>query len=122
MTARFSPQPYPLYAVPLEPVAEPARFQLTIDPVRLVLGWVTDDEGTTLPALAGGSPGGTPWDGPVFFEETYEAAYETSRRIDKADRATVRDAKMQAFFTRVDAHLTAYTQEINDRLDRVSKR
>jgi hypothetical protein len=48
MTVSFHPQPYPLYAVTIEKATEPSRFQLTdaYDPVRLVIGWRTDDQAT----------------------------------------------------------------------------
>jgi hypothetical protein len=48
--------------------------------LRLVLGWLTGgadpsqprplDQPDVLPALAGGGPLGTPWSGPVFYEES----------------------------------------------------
>jgi hypothetical protein len=44
------------------------------DPVRLVIGWRTVDQGDVTPLLAGGRPGGTPWTGPVFYEETRDRA------------------------------------------------
>ena len=40
MTASFTPQPYPLFAIPLEVVQDPARFEVAeYAPIRLVLGW-----------------------------------------------------------------------------------
>jgi hypothetical protein len=96
MTASFHPQPYPLYAVTIEKANEPSRFQLTdaYDPVRLVIGWRSDEHGDVTPLLAGGHPGGTPWTGPVFYEETRDRAVQTAKEIAKADRSTVRDARV----------------------------
>jgi len=45
--------------VTIEKVDNPARFQLTDEPVRLVIGWRADEQGGVTPLLAGGSPGGT---------------------------------------------------------------
>jgi hypothetical protein len=94
MTVSFHPQPYPLYAVTIEKVEHPARFQLTDEPVRLVIGWRADEQGTVTPLLAGGSPGGTPWTGPVFYEETRDRAEETARQVAKGDRSAVRGARV----------------------------
>lgn len=105
--AHFAPQPYPLFAVTLRKAENPARFELADDEPRLVLGWVTGEVGTTLPALAGGGPAGAVWDGPVFFEETRERAERLAKEVGKADRATVRDGRLKALFDRVDAALSA---------------
>jgi hypothetical protein len=113
LIANFSPQPYPLYAIPLNRVDDPTRFELTSDPIRLVLGWVTDDAGAVLPALAGGAPSGTVWEGPVFYEETRDRAEQTAKTIDKADRASVRDARMLALFHRWDA----WAERVGDRVE-----
>jgi hypothetical protein len=96
MTVSFHPQPYPLYAVTIEKATEPSRFQLTdaYDPVRLVIGWLTDDQGDVTPLLAGGRPGGTPWTGPVFYEDTRDRAEQMAKQIVKADRSTVREARV----------------------------
>lgn len=104
MAQRFVPQPYPLFAVTGVPVEDPARLELTPEPVRLVLGWMVDDDGTILPALAD-SPGPTTWDGVVLYEETRERAEATAKLLDRAERATVRDARMIAFFDRFDVLL-----------------
>lgn len=113
MAISFVPQPYPLFAVTLRKVDNPSRFELADDEPRLVLGWVTGDLGEpgvlgparTLPALAGGGPTGTPWDGPVFFEETRDRAEQLASQIGKADRAAVRDAKVKTLFDRLDGWL-----------------
>lgn len=115
VTARFNPQPYPLYAIPLNKADDPARFELTLDPIRLVLGWVTDDDGEVLPVLAGGAPAGTPWNGPVFYEETRERAEQTAKNIDKADRSSIRDARMVALFDRWES----WGARVEKRLDRI---
>jgi hypothetical protein len=96
VAARFDAQPYPLYAVTIEKASEPNRFQLadTYEPVRLVIGWRTDDDGDVTPLLAGGQPGGTPWTGPVFYEETRDRAEQMAKQIEKADRSTVREARV----------------------------
>ncbi|GIE89089.1 hypothetical protein [Actinoplanes regularis] len=102
MPASFVPQPYPLFAVILRKVDDPARFELADDEPRLVLGWITGDLGQTLPALAGGSPSGTVWDGPVFFEETRERAERLAKEVGRADRAAARSAKVVASMDRLD--------------------
>src|SRR3954470_2285913 len=94
MTVSFYPQPYPLYAVTIEKVEDPARFRLTDEPVRLVIGWRADDQGDVTPLLAGGGPGGTPWTGPVFYEETRDRAEQMAKQIVKADRSTIREARV----------------------------
>lgn len=108
----FIPQPYPLFAVTLNRVAEPLRFELADAEPRLVLGWLTgavvDDprglnDPAVLPMLAGGGPVGTAWDGPVLFEETRERAEQTAKEVAKADRSTVREARLRALFDRVGA-------------------
>src|SRR4051794_40065332 len=103
MTGQFTPQPYPLFAVTVEKSEGEPRFELTSEPVRLVLGWVQQDDGTVLPMLAG-SPL-TAWDGPVLFEETRERAEATAKAVDKADRTVVRDVKILAFLDRFDQYL-----------------
>lgn len=102
MPGSFIPQPYPLFAVTLRKVDDPARFELADDEPRLVLGWVSGDLGRTLPALAGGGPTGTVWDGPVFFEETRERAERLTKEVGKADRAAVRGAKVISMLDRID--------------------
>ncbi|GAA3299019.1 MULTISPECIES: hypothetical protein [Dactylosporangium] len=94
MTASFHPQPYPLYAITIEQVGDPAHFQLTDEPVRLVIGWRGDEQGNATPLLGGGSPGGTPWTGPVFYEETRDRAEETARQVAKGDRSAIRGARV----------------------------
>jgi hypothetical protein len=119
LSAGFAPQPYPLYAIPLNTAEDPARFELTLDPVRLVLGWVTGEDGAVLPALAGGAPAGTVWDGPVFYEETRERAEQAAKSIDKADRASTRDARMIALFDRWDAWTDRVSRRAEQHLDRI---
>jgi hypothetical protein len=51
------------------------------EPVRLVIGWRTYDQGVVTPLLAGGRPGGTPWTGPVFSEETLARAEHMANQI-----------------------------------------
>lgn len=102
MPSQFVPQPYPLYAVTLQKADEPARFEPADDEPRLVLGWVTDDEGTTLPALVGGSPAGTVWDGPVFYEADLNRAEKLIAQVGKAGRAAVRDEKIQTLLALVE--------------------
>jgi hypothetical protein len=119
LTASFTPQQYPLYAVPLNKVADPARFELTIEPVRLVIGWTTDDDGTVLPLLSSGAPAGTAWTGPVFYEETRERAEQTAKRVEKADRASVREARMTEVFDRWDSWTDRVSQRGEQILDRL---
>ncbi|WP_405098338.1 hypothetical protein [Micromonospora sp. NBC_01412] len=115
MTASFAPQPYPLYAVPLNRADDPARFELTTDPVRLVLGWIADDDGIVLLTLAGGAPGGTPWDGPIFYEETRDRAEQTAKSIDKADQASIRDARLLAALDRWENWSDRVSQHVEQR-------
>ncbi len=105
--AQFVPQPYPLFAVTVRRAEDPVRFELADDEPRLVLGWVTGEIGATLPALAGGGPTGTTWDGPVFFEETRERAERLAKEIGRSDRVTVREGKLKALFDRLDTYLSA---------------
>ena len=72
-----------------------------------------------LPALAGGAPAGTVWDGPVFYEETRERAEQTATSIDKADRASTRDARMMALFDRWDAWTDRVSRRAEQHLDRL---
>jgi hypothetical protein len=112
VSASFVPQPYPLFAVTLRRVENPVRFELADDEPRLVLGWLTGgadpsqprplDQPDVLPALAGGGPLGTPWNGPIFYEETRERAEQLAKEVAKADRATVREGKLRALFDRLD--------------------
>ena len=104
MAQRFVPQPYPLYAVTVVGVDSPPRFELTAEPVRMVLGWMVDDDGTVLPALAG-SPALTIWDGAVIYEETRQRADATAKLFGKADRSAVRDSRVLALLDRVDSFL-----------------
>lgn len=111
MSQSFTPQPYPLFAVTLNRVPDPLRFELADAEPRLVLGWLTGggspdrprriDQPDVLPMLAGGGPVGTAWEGPVLFEETRERAEQTAKEIAKADRATVREGRLRALFDRV---------------------
>jgi hypothetical protein len=99
MAHSFIPQPYPLYAVTAVAAEEPARLELTDEPVRLVLGWIQDADGTVLPALAD-SPSPTAWDGIVLYEETRERAEATAKLLERADRAALRDARLAKFLGR----------------------
>lgn len=91
------------------------RFELGDEEPRLVLGWLTGSadpgrprpigELDVLPALAGGGPLGTQWDGPVFYEETRERAEQLAKEVAKADRASVREGKLRALFDRLDGRL-----------------
>jgi hypothetical protein len=93
VSASFVPQPYPLFAVTLRRVENPVRFELADDEPRLVLGWLTGgadpsqprplDQPDVLPALAGGGPLGTPWSGPIFYEETRERAEQLAKEVAK---------------------------------------
>lgn len=96
MTVSFHPQPYPLYAITIEKAGEPSRFQLAdaYEPVRLVIGWRVNDDGHATPLLAGGQPGGTPWTGAVFYEDSRDRAEEMAKQLVKADRSTVREARV----------------------------
>jgi hypothetical protein len=122
-TDRFQPQPYPLFAVPLKKADAPARFELAaIDPVQLVIGWVTVNDGITLPALSNGVPVGTPWSGPVLLEETRKRAESVAEEIEKAGRSTVRTARLEALIERVDAQLQALEIRAVQFLERLDKK
>ena len=122
MTATFAPQPYPLYAIPLTVAQDPARFEVTDDRVQFVLGWRTDDAGVTLPVLSSAGPSGAAWDGPILYELREQDAKDTATKIDKAERAAVRDARMIALFDRWEAWTDRISQRMEERLDRVGPR
>lgn len=109
----------PLFAVPLRQATDPARFELTVSPVRLVLGWVTAEDGTALPALDGGAPGEMVWDGPILYEETRERAEQIAKTVDQAERASVRDARVLALFERWDAWMDGVSRRVERKLDRL---
>jgi hypothetical protein len=114
MTARFVPQPYPLFAVTVVKAEDPVRFALPDDPVRLVLGWVQDDDGTVLPALAD-SPSPTVWNGMVLYEQTRERAEATAKRWGKIERKMIRDARIMGLlnrFDRFDAYLGRISRKV----------
>ena len=113
----FAPQPYPLFAIPLNPADDPPRFELTFTPVRLVVGWVTTDD-KVLPAFGSGDLGEMVWDGPVLYEETRERAEQTAKNVDRAERVSVRDARMIALFERWDA----WAGRLGQRVEQVSQR
>ena len=119
VTASFIPQPYPLFAIPLDVAQDPARFEVTGDPIRLVLGWTTGEDGERLPVLDGGGPAGTPWAGPVLYEETRERAAAAVGEVKRATRASVRDGRMLALFARWEAWSNKLNERVEQRLDRL---
>jgi hypothetical protein len=104
MTQRFVAQPYPLFAVTLVRADNPLGLALASQPIRLVLGWVEDDEGKVLPALED-SPSPVVWDGMLLYEVTRERAEATAKQLERADRAAARDTRILGFISRMDAAL-----------------
>lgn len=111
MAGCFVAQPYPLFAVTVVKADDPLRLVLSSEPVRLVLGWVQDEEGKVLPALDG-APSPQVWDGMVLYEETRERAEATARQFERAGQAAVRDARVAAFLARVEAGVDRVTSRM----------
>ena len=88
MTLNFIPQPYPLFAVPLELTDYPKKFRVADIGVQLVTGWSAGGQGRALPNLGGVMP----FSGEVIFEETRERAERTAQLISQGGMTVVRSA------------------------------
>jgi hypothetical protein len=84
----FIPQPYPLFAATFETANDPARFEPTLTPVRIVLGWTVQD-GKPRPVLDD-SPELRVWTGAISYHETRALAEAAVKEMQKAARGEVR--------------------------------
>lgn len=88
MKDRFVPQPYPVYAIPLQTADFPARFRAEQCGVQLVVGWLTDDDNKVWPTLGSVNP----YRGPVIFVESREIAERTVALLNRGDAEAIREA------------------------------
>jgi|tagenome__1003787_1003787.scaffolds.fasta_scaffold20749800_3 hypothetical protein len=100
-TSAFIAQPYPLYAVTYQVMAdESVRVDPAGNPVHLVVGWVPDDDGLPHPALAS-APGLVVWTGAIAYYASREEADEMAADLAKAARSGIRHAAVTSLTERL---------------------
>lgn len=101
---QFTPQPYPLYALTLNKLDDPARFEPTDPPVRLVVGW-TPDPDRTLPWPVLAHNGLTVWDGIASFHADRAEAEKMGKEFARLSRSEIRSQYIGDWFAALEAKL-----------------